>query len=99
MQDWTATTRHGVTRKRSTKRLKHTGNLFTKNLQWCFLCGVLQGSTLGPLPFLFYVSDLANSLEKSIVHHFADNTKQLYDNKNFSVISDVINSELKLVTD
>ena len=29
----TATTRHGVTRKRSTKRLKHTGNLFRKNLQ------------------------------------------------------------------
>ena len=33
MQGWTATTRHGVTRKRSTKRLKHAGNLFTKNLQ------------------------------------------------------------------
>ena len=29
-QDWTATTRHGVTRKRSPKRLKHTGNLFRK---------------------------------------------------------------------
>ena len=27
-----ATTRHGVTRKRSTKRLKHAGNLFRKNL-------------------------------------------------------------------
>ena len=34
MQDWIATTRHGVRRKRSTKRLKHTGNLFRKNLQW-----------------------------------------------------------------
>ena len=33
MQDWKVTTRHGVTRKRSTKRLKHTGNLFRKNLQ------------------------------------------------------------------
>ena len=32
MQGWTATTRHGVTRKRSTKGLKHTGNLFRKNL-------------------------------------------------------------------
>ena len=31
MQGLTATTRHGVTRKRSPKRLKHTGNLFTKN--------------------------------------------------------------------
>ena len=33
MQDWTATTRHGVTRKRTTKRLKDTGNQITKNLQ------------------------------------------------------------------
>ena len=32
MQGSTATTRHGVTRKRSTKRLKYTGNLFRKNL-------------------------------------------------------------------
>ena len=27
------TARHGVTRKRKAKRLKHTGNLFRKNLQ------------------------------------------------------------------
>ena len=33
MQGWTVTLRHGVTRKRSTKRLRHTGNLFRKNLQ------------------------------------------------------------------
>ena len=33
MQDWTATTRHGFTKKRNTKRVKHTGNMFRKNLQ------------------------------------------------------------------
>ena len=33
MQGWTATTRYGVTRKRSTKRLKHTGNFFRRNLK------------------------------------------------------------------
>ena len=33
MQGWTATTRHGVTRKRNTKILRHTWNLFRKNLQ------------------------------------------------------------------
>ena len=32
MQGWTAT-RHGVTRKRNTKRFRHTWNLFRKNLQ------------------------------------------------------------------
>ena len=38
MQGWTATTRHGVARKRSTKRSKHTGNLFRKNLQLIDVC-------------------------------------------------------------
>ena len=33
MQGWAATTRHGVTRKWSTKGLKSKGNLFRKNLQ------------------------------------------------------------------
>ena len=33
MQGLAATASHGVTRKRNTKRLKHTGNLFRKNLQ------------------------------------------------------------------
>ena len=31
-------TRHGVTRKRNTKRLRHTGNLFRKNLQLKDVC-------------------------------------------------------------
>ena len=33
MQGKTATTRHGVTRKRNIQRLRHTENLFRKNLQ------------------------------------------------------------------
>ena len=33
MQGWIATTRHGVKRKRSTKKLKHTGNLFRNNIK------------------------------------------------------------------
>ena len=33
MQGWTATTRHGVTKKEAQKRLQDTENLFKKNLQ------------------------------------------------------------------
>ena len=38
MQGWAATNRHEVTRKKSTKSLAHTGNLFTKNLQLKDVC-------------------------------------------------------------
>ena len=38
MQGWTGATKHRVTRKRSTKRLKHTGNLFRKNLPLIGVC-------------------------------------------------------------
>ena len=38
VQGWTATATHGVTRKWSTKRLKHTRNLFKKNLQLIGVC-------------------------------------------------------------
>ena len=62
-------------------------------------CGVPQDSTLMHLLFLIYINDLANALEKSIVHHFTDDTNLLYGNENPSVISDVINSKLKVVTD
>ena len=38
MQGETGTMRYGVTRKRSTKRLRHTGNLFRMNLQLKGVC-------------------------------------------------------------
>ena len=38
MQGRTATTRHGITRKRSKKRLKHTGNISRKNLDVIDVC-------------------------------------------------------------
>ena len=50
------------------------------------------------LSFLIYINYLTNALEKTIAHHFADDTNLLYGNKNPSFISDVINSELKLIT-
>ena len=37
MQGWTSTTKHGVTRKRSTKRLKYTGKSVNSKLEG-YLC-------------------------------------------------------------
>ena len=38
MQGWTATIRHGLARKRSTKWLKHIGNLFRTTIQLKRVC-------------------------------------------------------------
>ena len=49
MQGWTATRRHPVTRKRSSKRLKHAENLFRKKLQLKTCLLILDLKTLRSL--------------------------------------------------
>lgn len=61
------------------------------------LCGVPQGSVLGPLLFLIYINDICQSSEIFNFFLFADDTNLLYANKDLKMLETVVNAELRKV--
>ena len=62
------------------------------------ICGVPQGSILGPLLFLLYVNDITNASNVLEFVLFADDTTILYSHKNVERQTNVVNEELKEVS-
>ena len=59
-------------------------------------CGVLQGSSLGPLLFLIYINDFRLCLQKTETGHFADDTLIMFGSKKLATIEKLATKWLRL---
>jgi hypothetical protein len=80
-------------------RTQYTEYLSCKSSMGNVCCGVPQGSILGPLLFLLYMNDVVSVCQKCSPILFADDTTLLYSNANQETLSEIVNNELKSISD
>ena len=83
-----------LTNKISYTSMTHDLETDTKNI----CCGVPQGSILGPLLFLLYVSDLHNSSALDPIM-FADDKNLFFEHKGLKTLCSLVNQELQKINE
>ena len=63
------------------------------------VCGVPQGSILGPLLFIIYINDIVNCSKLLKFILFADDTNLFYSNSDLAQLQKIVNSELTKLSD